>query len=244
MNKREIQKQLKDLKRAEENAESTIMIVAIVMLRILLLASPLLLFIALLGAMTGQWSNIDWDMVGLYMLVPTGIGILGSIISMIRNYRYVIKESAAILKAARAQVKDSNIFFFKYYKNDDALKRLKLNKVNPTILNLGYVKGDKPGNIWVNWAAPVTKRGIVNIVAHEMVHLLQMNHYKNQMYMYNMLNFHMGYDRNPMEIEARSVERKIFNSAEKALDSARNILDVYQVYVKNEDKKAIRKKGN
>jgi integrase len=241
MNRREIQKQIKDLKRAEENAESTIMIVAIVMLRILLLASPLLLFILLLGAMTGQWSNIDWDMVGLYLLVPTGIGILGSIISMVRNYRYVTKERATILKDARALVKNSNIYFFKYYKGGDALKNLKINKINPTILQLGYVKKDKPGNIWVNWAAPVTKKGIVNIVAHEMVHLLQMNHYESQMYMYNILNFHMGYDRNPMEIEARSVEKGLFNGAEKALDSARNILDVYQVYVKNESKKAKRK---
>jgi hypothetical protein len=243
MNKRQIEKEIRDLERANERAESIVMTVVIVILRILLLASPLLI-ILLFGTIAGQWSNIDWDIVGLYMLIPAGIGILGSIISMVRNYRYVTKESSAVLKAARAQVENSNVFFFKYYKGGDALKNLKLKKMNPEIYRGGYANFQYPKNIWINWAYPLTKRGIINIVAHEMVHLLQMNYYKSQMTMYNILNFHMGYDRNPMEIEARSVERKIFNTAETALDSARNILDVYQVYVKNEDKKAIRKKGN
>jgi hypothetical protein len=238
----------KDFKLAEKQANSVIMIITIMSLRVILLSLPLL-FILSIGILAGQWNNIDWNITGLYMLIPISIGILSSIISMMRNYRYVTKESSAVLKAARAQVEDSNVFFFKYYKGGDALKNLKLKKMDPEIYRGGYANFHHPKNIWINWAFPLTKREIVNIVAHEMVHLLQMNHYKSNMTIYNHLHFDMGYDRNPMEIEARSVEKRLFNSAERALDSARSILDVYEVYAKytfKKDKKLIinaKKKG-
>jgi hypothetical protein len=162
---------------------------------------------------------------GIITLLFSSIGI--SI--FMKNMIILSKSRDQLLSEARLLVMNSNVGI-KYRNNLKAIQKVRIVPIF-SLSTGGSVDPDDLGIICLNVVLNPSRRSMVTVLAHEMVHLLQYDYYTNMAEMYVYFTKKIGYQRNPLEVEARSVQpmnrRKMIlsgNSLIKAQDMIINYL--------------------
>jgi hypothetical protein len=160
---------------------------------------------------------------GIVILSFSAIGML----LYMKNMTILRRSSSRLLSEARLLVMNSNIGI-KYRNNLEAIQNIKIAPILSLSIG-GSVNPDNLKVVYLNVVLNLSRRAMVTVLAHEMVHLLQYDYYTNMAEMYTYFSKRIGYERNPLEVEARSVQpmnrRKMILSGNKLIKAQDMIIN-------------------
>jgi hypothetical protein len=180
-----------------------------VALAIYILIIPMILVIAVKYYDTHPTVGHVLNDAELLSKVITAFGIFiipltaGAILIFIKNMVLLYRSSSKLLSEARLLVMNSNIGI-KYRGNINVLKNVRIAPIF-SLSVAGNVSPDELNVINLNVVLNPSRRALVTVLAHEMVHILQCAHYRDMFEMYAHFNKRIGYWNNPLEVEAHSV---------------------------------------
>jgi len=179
---------------------------------IIVLSSIVILFIAILVQYPDRYSSLYHvlsdtkmmsDLISALLSMFIFVILVGTII-YIKNIIHTTYGKEKLFNDARSLILNSNIAI-KYRDNMDAINNLKIVSLL-SITAAGMASNDYRDRVYLNMMLIFSRKSLVKVLAHEMVHLLQYDYYFDMNAMYAYFIKKSGYWNNPLEVEARSVQ--------------------------------------